>query len=157
MLQNTISNWIGLVVVGLVSFALTPLLLHALGTVNFGIWIVVGSFVDYSGLLDFGIRTAFFRTLPYPSRVWSPSWMTTAFGISIIRTSSKSLQGLEMTIQTSEPHGGQPDYLVNQATNDFWGDNAFAPGAFWIGNQFLPADRGVELSASACPTTWSML
>jgi hypothetical protein len=47
-----------------------------------------------------------------------------------------------------------PDYLVNQATNDFWGDNEFAPGAFWSGNAVLPAERGVELTASLTPTVY---
>jgi hypothetical protein len=47
-----------------------------------------------------------------------------------------------------------PDYLVNQATNDFWGDNEFAPGAFWKGNGAIPAQRGIELSASSTPTVY---
>ncbi len=40
-----------------------------------------------------------------------------------------------------------PAYLVNQGSNDFWGDNEFAPGMFYY-NAIPPEQAGTELSPS---------
>lgn len=40
-----------------ISFAITPMLIHGLGDVQFGMWVLAGSLLDYYGLLDMGIRT----------------------------------------------------------------------------------------------------
>jgi len=61
MLKSVFSNWFGLVFNGLVSFLLTPLLIHHLGTLYYGMWILAASLLDYYGLLDIGMRTALFR------------------------------------------------------------------------------------------------
>lgn len=59
--RSILSNWAGLIVSGIVSFLLTPLLIHHLGEVFFGMWILAASLLDYYGLLDIGMRTALFR------------------------------------------------------------------------------------------------
>jgi hypothetical protein len=48
----------------------------------------------------------------------------------------------------------QPDYLVNQSTNDFWGDNDLVRGAFFLGTAALPAESGTELSSSKAPVVY---
>jgi O-antigen/teichoic acid export membrane protein len=60
-LRSVVSNWAGLVVNGLLSFVLTPLLVHDLGDVYFAMWMLVTSLLDSSWLLDFGMRTTVFR------------------------------------------------------------------------------------------------
>ncbi|MGH9540758.1 MAG: lipopolysaccharide biosynthesis protein [Terriglobales bacterium] len=59
--RSILSNWAGLAVSGVVSFLLTPLLIHRLGAVYFGMWVLAASLLDYYGLLDIGMRTALFR------------------------------------------------------------------------------------------------
>lgn len=54
--RSVLSNWVGLVVLGVISFILTPILIHALGELYFGMWVLVSSLVDYYGLMDIGLR-----------------------------------------------------------------------------------------------------
>lgn len=61
MVRNIFSNWMGLIVTGVISFALTPILIHALGDFYFGMWVLTTSILDYYGLLDLGIRTTLHR------------------------------------------------------------------------------------------------
>ena len=65
MLKNILSNWFGMLVLGLVSVVLTPTMVHGLGNLHYGMWVLVGSFTDYSGLLDMGMRAAVFRYVAY--------------------------------------------------------------------------------------------
>src|SRR5947207_166712 len=61
MLKSILSNWFGLVFSGLIAFLLTPLLLHHLGNLYYGMWILAASLLDYYGLVDIGMRIALFR------------------------------------------------------------------------------------------------
>ena len=61
MTKSVLSNWFGLVWAGLVSFALTPLMIHHLGAVYYGMWILAASLLDYYGLVDMAMRVALFR------------------------------------------------------------------------------------------------
>jgi O-antigen/teichoic acid export membrane protein len=61
MVRNIFSNWMGLIITGVISFALTPILIHGLGDFYFGMWILTTSILDYYGLLDLGIRTTLHR------------------------------------------------------------------------------------------------
>lgn len=54
--RNALSNWCGLFVLGLISFILTPILIHGLGELFFGMWVLVSSLVNYYGLMDLGMR-----------------------------------------------------------------------------------------------------
>ena len=56
LLKNVMSNWFGLLVLGLISFCLTPMMIHYLGDFQFGMWILVSSVTDNYGLLDIGMR-----------------------------------------------------------------------------------------------------
>ncbi len=53
--RSVLANWVTLLLAGLTSFLLTPFLVRHLGDVYYGIWILVGAFIDYYGLLDLGI------------------------------------------------------------------------------------------------------
>jgi len=58
VLINTTSNILGKVVTLGLGFAVTPLLVHQLGAVQYGLWMLVGSLVGYGSLLEFGIGSA---------------------------------------------------------------------------------------------------
>ena len=49
------SNWLGMGVTGAVSFLLAPFLIHRLGLLYYGMWVMVGSVIGYYGLLDIGM------------------------------------------------------------------------------------------------------
>jgi O-antigen/teichoic acid export membrane protein len=61
MTRSILSNWFGLVVLAASNLLLTPLMIHHLGPVDYGVWILAGSVLDYYGLLDLGMRSAMFR------------------------------------------------------------------------------------------------
>jgi O-antigen/teichoic acid export membrane protein len=50
------SNWVGFAVNAAVTLALTPFVLHELGTARYGVWILTSSIIGYYGLLDLGFR-----------------------------------------------------------------------------------------------------
>jgi len=56
MVRSFLSQWLGLAVTGIISLVLTPILVHGLGSFYYGMWVLVGSVLDYYGLLDLGIR-----------------------------------------------------------------------------------------------------
>src|SRR5258708_375737 len=49
------SNFGGQIFVFFVSFLLTPFILSQVGRADYGLWILLGSIVAYSSILDFGI------------------------------------------------------------------------------------------------------
>lgn len=61
MTRSILSNWFGLVVLAASNLLLTPLMIHHLGAVDYGVWVLAGSVLDYYGLLDLGMRSAMFR------------------------------------------------------------------------------------------------
>jgi O-antigen/teichoic acid export membrane protein len=65
MLKNIFSNWGGLLVLGAISAILTPAMVHGLGDLYYGMWVLIGSFIDYSGLLDMGMRATVFRYVAF--------------------------------------------------------------------------------------------
>ncbi len=56
--RNVFSNWTGYVVYVVVSFFLSPFMVHHLGNTGYGIWVLVGSLTGYLGILDLGLRPA---------------------------------------------------------------------------------------------------
>ena len=56
MIRSIFSNYIGMLVSGILAFLLTPILVRSLGDFHYGMWILVASVLDYYGLLDIGIR-----------------------------------------------------------------------------------------------------
>ncbi len=47
----------------LITLAMTPFIIHSLGDAMYGLWIFVGSFLGYYGLMDFGLNSAIQRFL----------------------------------------------------------------------------------------------
>ena len=61
LLWSTVANWTAFAVAAVVSFLLSPFIVHRLGNSAYGTWVLLGSFVGYLGLLDFGVRGAVTR------------------------------------------------------------------------------------------------
>jgi O-antigen/teichoic acid export membrane protein len=61
MLRNVLSNWAGFIVVSVVSFFLSPFVIHRLGDSAYGVWVLMASLTGYLGLLDLGVRSAITR------------------------------------------------------------------------------------------------
>jgi len=59
--QNILSNWMALGVSTAIGFFLAPYIVHRLGNVAYGVWVLVASLSAYMGLLDFGLRGAVMR------------------------------------------------------------------------------------------------
>ena len=55
---STVSNYLGQVVNLAVWFLLTPFLVRKLGATQYGLWVLVASFIAYGSLLDFGVGDA---------------------------------------------------------------------------------------------------
>jgi O-antigen/teichoic acid export membrane protein len=56
VLKNVSSNWAGLLVSIVLSFAIAPLTVNSLGSVYYGIWTLLMQFTGYLWLFDFGVR-----------------------------------------------------------------------------------------------------
>ena len=63
-----VASWVDFFLVALVSFFLSPFVVHHLGASDFGAWTVAGGLMGYLGLLDFGIRQAVNR---YVAHHWA--------------------------------------------------------------------------------------
>ena len=61
IVQNIFSNWFALAITTLVGFFLSPYVVHHLGNVTYGVWVLTLSFVSYMNLLDLGLRNAVSR------------------------------------------------------------------------------------------------
>ena len=61
MTRSILSNWFGLIILAGSTALLTPVMVHHLGAVNYGVWVLASSVLDYYGLLDLGMRSAMFR------------------------------------------------------------------------------------------------
>jgi O-antigen/teichoic acid export membrane protein len=55
---NVLWNWLGIVTESLVGFFLAPFLIETLGDDTYGLWILIGAFTGYFGMLDLGLRGA---------------------------------------------------------------------------------------------------
>lgn len=61
IVQNVLSNWVALAIATVVAFFLSPFVVHRLGNLVYGVWVLVGSLVSYMSLLDLGLRGAVTR------------------------------------------------------------------------------------------------
>jgi O-antigen/teichoic acid export membrane protein len=61
IVQNVLSNWVALVISTAVGFFLSPFVVHHLGNLVYGVWVLIGSVVAYMSLLDLGLRGAVTR------------------------------------------------------------------------------------------------
>jgi O-antigen/teichoic acid export membrane protein len=86
--RNILSNWIAIFAIGLTSFVITPIFIHGLGDLQFGIWVLASSFSTYYGLLDLGLRPTLSRFVARFKGAQEAQHLnetlTTAFGISLV-------------------------------------------------------------------------
>lgn len=61
IVQNILSNWFALAITTVVGFFLSPFVVHHLGNLLYGVWVLIGSVVSYMNLLDLGLRGAVTR------------------------------------------------------------------------------------------------
>src|SRR5216684_1494916 len=59
--QNVLSNWMALAITTMVGFFLSPFVVHHLGNLTYGVWVIIMSLVSYMNLLDLGLRGAVTR------------------------------------------------------------------------------------------------
>jgi O-antigen/teichoic acid export membrane protein len=61
LFKNIFSNWANLSVNIVISFFLAPFIVHKLGNIYYGVWVIVMQFTGYLYLLDFGVRESIIR------------------------------------------------------------------------------------------------
>jgi len=86
MIRSVIYNWAGLLVGGLISFILTPILIRSLGPYYYGLWMLVGSLTDYYGLLDAGIRVTLQRFVARQSGTNEREALNSTFSTAMVLT-----------------------------------------------------------------------
>jgi O-antigen/teichoic acid export membrane protein len=59
--RNIVFNWAGNIIGMAVGFFLAPFILHRLGNVAYGVWVLAVSAVGYLGLLDLGLQSSLLR------------------------------------------------------------------------------------------------
>ena len=63
LVKGTTARTVSFLLNAVVSFLLMPLIVHSLGNEMYGLWAVVGSFLGFYGLFDFGLSSAVQRYL----------------------------------------------------------------------------------------------
>ncbi len=58
VIRNVLSNWFTYGITAIVSFFISPFVVHTLGDTAYGIWVLAGSITGYLGLLSFGFPPA---------------------------------------------------------------------------------------------------
>ena len=86
MIRSVIYNWAGLLVGGLISFLLTPVLIRSLGPYYYGLWMLVGSLTDYYGLLDAGMRVTLQRFVARQSGTNEREALNSTFSTAMVLT-----------------------------------------------------------------------
>jgi O-antigen/teichoic acid export membrane protein len=69
-LRSVLANWGGFACSAIISFFLSPFIVHHLGNSAYGVWVLVGSLTGYLGLLNLGVRAAVTR---YVARFYAES------------------------------------------------------------------------------------
>src|SRR5437763_1907933 len=64
LLSGTFYNYTTQIITLAIGFFLTPFILDHLGATEYGLWVMVGSFVAYGQLLDLGITSAVIKYTP---------------------------------------------------------------------------------------------
>jgi O-antigen/teichoic acid export membrane protein len=63
--RNIVWNWAGTIITMAAGFVLMPHLVAVLGNTVYGLWALIGSYTNYFGFLDLGIRGAVGRNVAY--------------------------------------------------------------------------------------------
>jgi O-antigen/teichoic acid export membrane protein len=94
VLLSTASNYAGQIVTIVVWFLLTPFILERLGATQYGLWVLVASFLAYGTLLDLGVNEAVVKyvaehrargdSAAASSLVATTLWIFTAIGLAVV-------------------------------------------------------------------------
>lgn len=101
MLRNVLSNWIALVILGLISFVMTPFMIHRLGDFEFGVYTLAFSVVGYTELLELGIRNTLQRFVGRLSGMNDSESRNSVFSTAMILTISIGAFIVILTIASS--------------------------------------------------------
>jgi len=63
IIRNVLSNWAGYSITTVVAFFISPFVVHTLGNMGYGIWVLVGSLTGYLGIGKRGDQYLFGRLL----------------------------------------------------------------------------------------------
>ena len=80
---NVLTNWVATAVNMVVPFFLTPFVVHHLGPLQYGIWILAVSIVSYLALLDLGLRSAVIRFVSKANAQGQPEDAAAAVGAAL--------------------------------------------------------------------------
>lgn len=80
---NVLMNWAAMAVGMVVPFFLTPFVIHHLGDVAYGVWILAVSVVSYLSILDMGLRSAVIRFVSKADAQQKPEDATSAIGAAL--------------------------------------------------------------------------
>jgi len=61
LLNNILFNWTGMALNVLISLFLAPFVVHKLGNLYYGVWVIMMQFSGYLGLLEFGVRESIIK------------------------------------------------------------------------------------------------
>jgi len=86
MLRSIFSNWVGLLAIGLMSFLITPFMVHRLGDFQFGIYTLAFSSVGYFDLLAQGIRSTLQRFVGRLSGAGEREALNSVFSTALVVT-----------------------------------------------------------------------
>jgi O-antigen/teichoic acid export membrane protein len=100
MLRGIVSNWFAMLVLGVISVILTPILIHGLGSLYYGMWILASSVVDYYGLLDVGMRWTLFRFVAHLKITNQRAALNEAFVVGFVATASIAIFVIGLTAAT---------------------------------------------------------
>lgn len=106
MARSILSNWTALLVSGATSILLTPLLVHTLGDLNYGLCILAASLVDYLGFLDVGIRTSLQRFVARHNSVHDRGALNEAFSTGLVLSTVVAciILSMSLAIAFASPH-----------------------------------------------------
>jgi O-antigen/teichoic acid export membrane protein len=97
---NVLSNWAAFIIGTAISFVLSPLVVHALGDVRYGLWVVIGSVVGYLGLLDLGVRVGVTRFVAHHNATGNQDAVnrvvTTALGMFTVAGAVAIVLGIQL-------------------------------------------------------------
>lgn len=101
MLRSVFSNWLAFVLIGLISFLITPFMIHRLGNFEFGIYTLAFSVAGYSDLLEQGIRGTLQRYVARLAGTRDQEGITVVFSTAVALTCAVAVVVVVMCIGLS--------------------------------------------------------
>ena len=86
MLRSIVSNWAALISLGLLSFLMTPFMIHRLGDLQFGLYTLAFSVVGFSEFIEMGIRSTLQRFVGRLSGIKDREGLNAVFSTAVALT-----------------------------------------------------------------------